>query len=314
MSPHYAWRTLREPLAVEIAEAFVDGRPIDRSLIDEEHLRVHLEAFDDWQDLDIVVEAKPGGEMPDELVDSSVYVLVECVATQSRIPFVLSGDPWTGRINLTRGEVEERFSLRAEIAAPIHGRWRIIGSSPEWTVVMDRSAAPVPPGTPPFETVWIDFGTPEAPAIARRMPEAYAVMDLEGKPRLMLNTGIDGFQHLLHADAAKLERRRLRDILGADVARYAVMTLFRAASAEILLDDDGLITPPERPLYRQVCEAVAERTPGIGSVEELYEQLVRARDSAAEAIEVWGAVDLAIAALTGVTSAISTACAEVKHG
>ncbi len=147
------------------------------------------------------------------------------------------------------------------------------------------------------------------------MPEAYAFMDLEGTPRLLLNSGIDGFQHLLYARAPKLERRRLQDLLGADVARYALTTLFRAAAAEVR-DDDGTVSPPE-PSSSAGVRGRGGTHAGCRSRGGDFvpaEQLVRARDSVKDTVELWGAVDLAIAALTGVSASLSTACAEVKHG
>lgn len=313
MTTRFPWPMLAEPLTLQIDEVRLNTVELDAQSIDREHLRVHLESVEAWSEIEITVTVTHD-ENNDSLVQGSItYVIAECGTTHSRIPIELSGVPRTGKLRLDRTEVDQRFLLRAEMASFVGDRRRVIGSSQNWTFVMDRAAAPVPPGMPPFETVWVDFESTDAPAPARRMPEAYAYMDLAGAPQLLLNSAVDGFQHLLHADAAKLERRRLRDLLGADVARYAVTTLFRAAVAELIVDENGAVTPPESDLYRQVCEAIAERTPGVGSVDELYDKVARSSESFAETYATWAAIDMAISSLTGFNDAMSTACAEVKH-
>ncbi|MEU4376951.1 hypothetical protein [Pseudonocardia alni] len=310
MTVRFPWPTLETDLQLVIDEVLVDGVPLDPSLVDGERQRVALDDTSAWRELRMAVSIDP--EALSSVAGAAAHAVVECTPTNVRIPFPLDTVTGAGQITLDRDEIAERFSVRVEAVATVEGRLRHVGAGPDWTAVIDRVAAPVPPGMPPFETVWIDFRDPTAPLGARSMPESPTYMDLQGDPRLLLNAAVDGFQHLLHANTAQLERRRLRDLLGADVARYAVTCLFRAAAVEVSVDD-GVVQPPERPVYRQVCQAVADRMPGIGDVEELYEKLHAARDSALVAQEVWGAADLAIAALSGRDDALVTACREVKH-
>lgn len=311
MTVRFPWPTLKADLQLTIDEVRLDEVRLDPTRIDGEHLRVGLDETVAWRELRMIVSTDPAALS--SVDGASAHVVVECTATHVRIAFPLNSVAGTAEVVLDRDEIAERFAVRVEAVAQVHGRLRNIGTSPDWTAVIDRVAAPVPPGMPPFETVWIDFRDPSAPPAARAMPQSPVHMDLQGDPRLLLNTAVDGFQHLLHANTAQLERRRLRDLLGAEVARYAVSCLFRAAAAEVSVDD-GIVQPPERQVYRQVCEAVADGMPGVGNVGELYERLHEARDSGLVAQEVWGAADLAIAALSGRDTALSTACHEVKHG
>lgn len=311
MTVRFPWPTLKQELQLTIDDVRIDGAPLDPAFVDAEHLRVSLDETAEWRELRIAVSVDP--TTLSSVDGARAHAVVECTPTNVRITFPLDPATGTGEITLDRDEIAQRFAVRVEAVAEVRGRMRNVGAGPDWTAVLDRVAAPIPPGMPPFETVWIDFRDPAAPPAARGMPEAPAYMDLQGDPRLLLNTAVDGFQHLLHANTAQRERRRLRDLLGADVARYAVSCLFRAAAGEVSVDDD-VVQPPERPVLRQVCEAVADRMPGIGDVEELYERIHAARDSAAVAQEVWGAVDLAVAALSGRDAALTTACHEVKHG
>lgn len=310
MTVRFPWPTLRQELDLRLHEVRLDGEPLAPDLVDIEHLRIRLDEAADWDELRISVSVDT--TVLSDVDGARAHAVVECVPTNVRIPFPLDIETGVGEIVLDRDEISKRFSIEVEAVAQVRGRWRNIGAGPDWIAVIDHEAAPVPPGTPPFETVWIDFRDSAAPLVARGMPEATAYMDLQGDPRLLLNTAVDGFQHLLHADTAKLERRRLRDLLGTDVARYALTCLLRAASGEVV-SEDGVVQPPERRVYRQVCEAVAEHMPGIGSVDELYERMIAARDSADVTQEIWGGADLAIAALSGRDRALSTACSEVKY-
>lgn len=312
MSVRFPWPVLESPVEVTLIDVRLDGRVLPEQCVDGDHLRVDLDGVEGWDVFECEISVATDGGVPPGLKDMLAYAVVSAPATNVRVPFRLEGDPPKGRVAVGRADVAERFMIGVDVAARVGDRYRVIGTGPVWTIVLDRRAAPVPPGVPPFETVWVDFTSAEAPLVARRNPDAHAVMDLENEPRLLLNDGIDGFQALLHTNRPKPDRHRLQEVLATGIARYAVATMFRAAAAEIV-DEDGEVHPPERELFRQVCEAVAERMVGIGSVDELYKQLADPTVTAADNADLWGRVDAAIDALTDVSTTVAKICEAVKY-
>jgi hypothetical protein len=313
----YPWPTFVSSLQCHLTDICLDGKPIKLELVDGEYLRLRLDSVGDWDRFDCDVAVMTDEPVPAGIDDLFTYVLVASPSTNTRMPFPLKGlrgKPATGHLTVPRSVVEGSFTVQAEIGANVAGRRRVVGSSDAWTVVLERREAPTPPGTPPFDIAWINFSDTGAPSAARESPNAHALMDLTQEPRLLLNSGIEGLQTLLHNNTAKLERRRVRDILSSSVTRYAVGTLFRAAAAEVSVYDDGPPQPPSSALLRQVCEAVAGQMSGVGAVDELYEQLAASGDTPLDNTELWMRIDLAIDGLMGSTDALSTAAREVANG
>lgn len=310
MSVRFAWPVLASDPGVELDELQLDGVPAAAAVKDGDHLRVVLPAGH-WERFScrVVVGTDEDLSAFDELV---CFVVAASRDAATRVPFVLSGLPGEGRIELLREEIARSALLTVEVAAVHRGRRRIVGRSAPWTVVSEVGTAPRAPGGLPFEMSWVDFSGAEAPAAVQAAPLASAVMETSvgAVPRLLLNSSLPGFKDLLHADSAKLERRRLRDLLGSDVARLAVTTLMRAAAVEVVEADDGTVMEPQEGLHRQVCEAVAEAMTGVGSVEELYQRL--AGDGWSSVDDLWGRIDLAIDELVGRRTAVATACEEIQ--
>jgi hypothetical protein len=191
---------------------------------------------------------------------------------------------------------------------------RIVGAADSWDIVIDSSEPPKPPGAPPFPNSWIKFSSTTAPHIARQYNRAPAVLDLSETPVLLFNEDIDGLQELLHAARPQLERRRQQDVLGSSIARSALAAVFRAAVAEMDLDEElQVVEPPSDRLQREVCEAVAGAMPSVATAGELYERLQSALGASDRAV-LWAEIDLALDRLTGLPEAISRVTWELKHG
>lgn len=311
MSVRFAWPVLAAPPQVTLQELQVDQAPPDGVTWDPDHLRVVLASGRSWDRLSCRVVAT-SDEDTSELEDVVCYAVASSRDAATRVPFTLSGLPGDGLVEIYRDEVARDVVLTVEVAALHRGRRRVIGRSDPWTVIVEPGIAPQAPTGLPFEINWVDFSAANAPAVVRGAPSASAVMEtaVGAASRLLLNSSLPGFRDLLHADSAKLERRRLRDLLSCDVARLAVSSLMRAAAAEVIEADDGTIIAPQEPLHRQVCEAVVGAMTGMGSVEELYQRL--ASDDANAAGDLWGRIDLAIDEAVGRRGAVAIACEEIR--
>lgn len=316
MSIRYPWPTFTAPLACRVDDVHVDGKAVAPRLIDTEHQRLRLDGVT-WGRFDCRVTVTTDEPTPAGVDDIRNYVLVSSTGANTRLSFPLDEihdrSP-SGRVVVTRSVAAGTFTIQAHAGALVAGRRRLIGDCDPWTIVLERHEAPIPPGGPPFDIDWVAFTSPDAPLAARENASAHAFMDLTPSPRLLLNAGVDGFQKLLHNNAARLERRRVRDVLSTSVARYAIATLFRAAVSEIVAYDDGPPQPPTTALYRQICEAVADRMAGIGDVAELYDRLVAIADDRMSDTDLWARIDIAIEDLTGYTDALTTASREVADG
>ena len=311
MTVRYAWPTLAEAPTVEIDGLALDDADLPADALDPANQRIRLDGAGPWQRFSCRVGVGPLETLPAGLESPTVFAVAASATSASRVPFPLGPGPASGRIELHRQELGRDVQLTVEVAARHRGRLRVIARTDPWTLMVEPGVAPMAPGSPPFDMVWIDFGSDDAPTLARTVPTAPAVMDVATgtRPQLLLNSGLPGFQNLLHADTAQKERRRLRDLLGADVARMAVATILRAAVGEVARADDGSLTLPDDPLHRRVCEAVAEAMVGVGSVDEFYEYFAQGDAPSSEA---WARADLAVDDLVGRRSAWATACEEVR--
>ena len=317
MTVRYAWPTFRRPWDLQVSSVHVDGE-LRAGLIDDTHRRLDLTGLEDWARCELVVTAGTSETL--SLPLTGVHALVEAAATSLRRPVILEpgGDGYVGRVVLDRADVSGAVHVHVLVTARVHDRVRSVGISDGWTVAVDRSAAPLPPGAPPFRTVWVDFATTDAPLLAQQAPTAHAHMDVTHEPVLYLNSAIEGFGSLLTADHARTERRRARDLMGSQVARLSLATLFRAASDEVLRSvDDTDEGPPAAPgpaVHRQTCEAVASAMPSVASAADLYERLLSAhRGTDTDRKALWAEIDLAIDTLTQVSETVSFVSKELRH-
>ncbi|MFC5136992.1 hypothetical protein ACFPK1_01995 [Actinomycetospora rhizophila] len=312
MSVRFAWPVLAAPPQVDLQDLQLDEAPARGITKDQDHLRVVLPGDHAWDRFScrVLVATDEDGSVFEDLI---CYVVASSRDSATRVPFVLSGLPGDGLVEIHRDEIARDVILTVEVAAVHHGRRRVIGRSAPWTVVAQVGVAPRTAGGLPFGLTWVDFSSEDAPAVVKGSPLASAVMEttLGATPQLLLNSALPGLRDLLHADSAKLERRRLRDLLGSDVARLAVSSLMRAAAAEVVEADDGTVIAPQEDLHRQVCEAIAEVMGGMGSVEELYQRLAGG-DSDSSSGDLWSRIDLAIDEVVGRRGAVATACEEIR--
>lgn len=319
MSVRFAWPSFIGPWSVVVEDLRTDGRHRP-GCVDVPRRRVRLDQAGDWESATFHVTASTSEETPLGLASVRAFAILSSPRTNTRIPFALtatdSGESrFNGTVEVARPAIAGAVDLAVDIGARLGDRPRLVGLGDPWSVIVDASAAPTPPGAPPFETVWLDFKAQEAPFAAQQQPDAYAVLDLT-KPALLLNDGIDGLRGLLLAGSARHERRRLREVLGTSIARQATATLMRAAATDIVpLDlDETAPQPPSDGLSTQVCEAVAAEMNTVGSVTEFYERLVAAaHGTPLQNATLWAEIDAAVDRLTGHSAAIARVVEQVKY-
>lgn len=314
MSPRVAWPTFEGLWQCDLESVVLDtGEEVEG---DAEQYRLHLDQ-DGWHTATIDLVAHSPEETPNGVDTLLGYALVSCTSTNTRIPFGLQSDPESspraaGRIELERELLRDTATLTVQIVANHNGRQRVVASSIPWTIVLRRFEPPAKSGRPPITQVWTDFAAVDAPSVARKNAQAYAALDADADtPVLYLNSGVPGLQALLMSETAKLERRRLRDLIGSQIARYTVTTLFRVAAAEVLVEDED-ITGPASSLLRQTCEAIADAIPCLTSVDELYVAVAQAHGNRTATAELWADVDAAIDVLTQASAAVGVATKEVQ--
>jgi hypothetical protein len=315
VSLRFAWPQFRDEWDLEIQ--LVEPKRDDQDLIDPSARRVRLDQAGDWSIATFAFHAQTTEKAPDGLGDDlDAFVLISSARTNTRLPVRLerSEAGFRGEVTLDRNLLSGAVEVVAQITTrdPV----RVVGNTLAWTVVVDASAAPRPPGAPPFETSWDDFTSVDAPQIARASRGSYAVMDLTGANAVLrLNKKIKGFEALLGSTKAQLERRRLRDTIGTGIARYALSTLFREACVRIDVDGAGAVTPPEDPLLRQVLDAVASQVASVGSPEEFYERVAQIKElTILDRGRLWAEIDAALDSLTHHGEYVAGAVEEVRHG
>jgi hypothetical protein len=316
MTPRFSWPQYRRPWELALEAVLLDGR--DGTVhVDSDHRRLRLDSVSDWSSVRLSLRLETTEQSPADIGEVTAYVLASSARTNTRVPQTLhaeSARSFTGDFLLARETLAGPVQLEGHVVTS-GDRVRIVGSSDPWTLVVDASDGPPLPGAPPFDMAWIDFSSHEAPHVARAAQDSYAVMDLAAnKPVLLLNSEIKGFQGLLNAKKAQLERRRLRDTLATSIARYALSTLFREARAQITVEDDDTVTPPESHLLRQVCEAVAAELKSVSTVDELYLQL--GRESSLTQLDrsrLWAEIDNAVDRLTNHSEMVASIVEEVRH-
>lgn len=312
MIPLYAWGTHREPLLVDLLDVTVDAE-VRGELVDASRHRLRLDRAHGWTVLTLVVRVTvprdTGVAEP-----ASVTALVTSTPTRTRLPAVLApvGDgSWIGEVRVPRALVAGSAELVADAVATVDGRVRLIGRTEPWTFVVDGGVAPSPPGAPPFPMTWVDFAAPDAPTLVRRVPDAPAVMD-PARPMLYLNDGVEGLRGLLHADTARGERRRARDLVGAEVARTALTALVRVAVTEVQAADGE---PPESHLSVQTLTAVACAMRSTADLEELCRRVSEASaGSPADLVALWTEIDGAVARLCNAPAAVGALAKESRNG
>lgn len=316
MTLHFAWPQYRRPWLLEFEEVSLKGGETPAET-NEEHRRIRVDMAPDWEVARLSMRLSSTEARPPQLDGLDAYVLISSARTNMRMPVPMSAQgpqSFSGSVELPRDLFSGTAQIEGQLVSSGHPV-RLVGTSDPWTLVVDASDAPPLPGAPAIDTAWLSFSAPSSPQVAREAQDSYAVMDMTGgKPTLLLNEDIKGFQALLNSSKAQLERRRLRDALGTNIARYSISVLFREARAQLTLEDDDEVTPPDDHLLRQVCEAVAGELKSVSGVDELYRQLaVETTMTQLDRTRLWVEIDNAIDRLTQHSETIATIVEEVRH-
>ncbi len=316
MSPRFAWPTFKEQWDCRLDQLLLDGQDAPEAF-DPELLRVNGHQRD-WQEARFSLTASTGEATPDGLTELSAYVMVTCGATQLRLsyPMVSSqSNEFQGTFTIPRSAVAAKATLHVDVVGTPADRQRIVGSSLQWTLVLDSNEAPPRAGAAPMRTTWVDFTAADAPLEARRNPLAYCYVDvIQTPPTLFLNSAVDGFQSLILADNAKLERRRQRDLLGAMIARQVANALIRTAILDVTPGEFGCrATGPTSHILQEACKALAAELPQTEDVDDFYDLVGSLSGEVAATAAFWVDVDLAIDKITSVSETVALICREVKH-
>lgn len=317
MTPRFAWPTYRDRWDCQVTEFALDGER-HGDAIDSDYLR--LKASERvWSAADIALSATTDEPLPAGLAGLTAHVLLACPTTQLRRAYPMVAHPdgsrFDAQISIPRSAVTQKASLLVELVATHGERQRIVGAGVEWTLIVDPGEAPRPAGAPPISSAWLDFTSDDAPPEARRSPTGYCYLDInEAPPLLYLNSGIDGFETLIKAENAKLERRRHRDLMGAMIARQVTNSLLRAAIDEITPGEYGApATGPTTRILQSTCDALARELPDTNSVEDLYEKVAALDGNPAATAQFWAEADLVLDRMTGLSDTIMNVCKDVKH-
>jgi hypothetical protein len=291
MTRRYSWPQYRQPWALKTTVTNLEGAVAEPEIV-ESTRRIRLDLSGEWSAVEFAFDLRTTEE-PVDVEATTAYVLVSSVRTNTRIPAPLQKDGETafvGSVLLDRATLAGAVTLQGQVLSS-DGYVRVVGESEPWTVVADPSDAPPRPGAPPFDMVWCYFSSDEAPASVRSAADSYAVMDLSGpSPVLYLNDDIKAFRPILESTGAKLEKKRIRDVLGSSIARYALATLFREAMAQTTVEGDDFELPDDS-LLQQVIRAVVDEAKSVSSPEELYAGLHDSGQRLALWIEVDNALD-----------------------
>ncbi|BBZ03841.1 hypothetical protein MCHIJ_32780 [Mycolicibacterium chitae] len=317
MTPRFAWPTYRDQWDCQVTQFSLDSERHD-DVIDSDYLR--LKASERvWSVADIEISATTDQPLPAGLTGLTAHVLLACPTTQLRRAYPMAphsdGSRFDAQICIPRSAVTQKASLTVELVATHNERLRIVGAGVEWALIVEAGEAPRPAGAPPISSAWIDFTSDDAPPEARRSPMSYCYLDLnESPPLLYLNSGIDGFEALIKAENAKLERRRHRDLLGAMIARQVTNSLLRAAIDEIAPGEYGApATGPSTRILQSACEAMSRELSDTNSVEDLYEKIAALEGNPAATAQFWAEADLVLDRMTGLSDTVMNVCKDVKH-
>ena len=304
MTPWFAWPTFPEQWNCEITQLLLDGVDAE-TLVNRDHMAIDCHERD-WTEADVSVRISTDQAAPQGLNGLSAYAIVTCGGTQLRLAQPMArcadGTAFETRFAIPRSVLSGKADIAAQVSSELDGRRRIVGSSLSWSLIIAKSEAPERIGSAPIKTTWVDFGGSDAPQEARRNPSTYCHLDInQDPPILFLNSGIDGFQSLIQAENAKLERRRHRDLLGSMIAKQVANSMIRAAVEEISPGEYGApATGPTGRLLRDMCEAVSKQLPETDSVEDFYELVADLPGNSAASARFWA-------------DTVTTICKEVKH-
>jgi hypothetical protein len=313
MTARFAWPQFRVPWSVALMST---SESVSATAIDAGARRIRLDDIGAWTSTTFAIETSTTETTPLGVGELEAFALVSSKRSNTRIPVRLDStgpNHFHGELTLDRDTLAGAVDIIVQVVAadPV----RMVGEGEPWTVTVDASAAPPRPGAPPFATEWVDFTSADAPQSVRDSQASYAVMDLSGPdPVLRLNSSIKGFEALLGSTSAKLERRRMRDVLATGIAKYAVGVLFREAMARLDIDDAGEVTLPDDPLLMQVLDSVASESRQFAAADDFYRRLATVNAlTSVDRARLWAEVDTTLDRLTNHAEQTARAIEEIRH-
>lgn len=310
MTQHFPWPQYRRPWTLSVA--VVSVTPEGDADVDADRGRIRLDGIDGWRSVGLEFRLSTSEPRPSGVERPFAYVMVTGARSNFRLPVRMreTDAGFIGSCRLSRDSLAGTVDIQAHVVTDPSDseRARVVGDSNSWSLVVESGEAPPLPGTPPFEIVRLHFSADDAPSTLRTAAASYALMDVSGPaPVLYLNQDVKGLEHVIDAKSPKLEKRRLRDLIGAQIAHHALATLFRHALADCALDAEDIALPDDR-LLRQVIEKVADAVPSVEDGEALVRALL---EGGTRSGQVWMEVDNAVTALTGLGSAVARSVEEV---
>lgn len=308
MSPRFAWPQYRRPLDLEI-EVLAPALTVKDGDEAETNRRIRLDLHESWSEVHLRFTLTTTEKAPDSITGQVAYVLVSSTRTATRIPVTLHPgyDGFEGDIVLTKAALSGPVQIAGQIIES-GGVARVLGASEPWTLVIDASDAPPMPGAPPFKMAWQSFEAADSPTYLQAARHSYSLMDLTGpEPILWLNKDITGLEAVVSASHAKLEKRRLRDVLGAQIARDALLALFREALAQVVIENDE-VTLPDNSLLRQTATVIAAELNSVADVEEMFRKLLTDQQ---QRQQIWMEIDNAVSSLTNLSESVARSVEEV---
>lgn len=309
MSIHYAWPQYREPwaLSVELSCGDLDCD----GAVDDSRRTIRLDEVDGWATATLTFALSTTEKQPVAVGELSAYVMLSAPRANTRLPVQLtpSQSGFEGSVTVARQFLAGSVEVTGHVAGT-DATVRLVGETEPWTLIVDPGDAPPQPGAPPFQTIPISFSSDDAPSQIQLASDSFAVMDTTGpKPILYINKDVTGLEAILYSERPRLEKRRLRDVLSAQLAYYAAGVLFREAVAQTEFDEDQVMLPTD-PLLAQICEVVATQVESVEGAEEMMRRLFA---SPAERGDLYIQIDNALTRLTNLGEHVSRATEEVHY-
>ena len=299
-SMHLPWRTLEEPVELQVTAIKLDGE----ALVFEPGNVIPLhESETDWQLAEITCAVSmtaaalhQAGYSPEA---ASATVSLSSNRTKTRSAWIAegSGDIRTAVLTLHRNDLSMRLDLSAVATTTIEGvEHREISRSRATHIDVDPPEAPETGGPNPFDVIWVDFATAETgPSILRDIAGEAFWIDLSGiTPNVYLNEGIKHMQAILDAKRPRGRMRDLRNILGSWIASATWSALAEQAISEVSVGDDYEPSQELDPLSERVLRALTTRMEGIGDFEELLGEIAEASHNAEKRRDLDSKVQIAI--------------------
>lgn len=266
----YPYPTLRAELAFDVAAPLLDGDAASDSVRQPELRAVNLfGAAGGWRRATLPISAQIDKTVLKEYQsrqggDTTLLVVANCRPTNTRQAVALeaSGEgEWEGALELDRDNYRGRVEVRP-LLTQSGGKLarKPVGFGVPWNVYFDRPNSFRFAGT--LAVRWVNFRSPDAPALARQFPDSTHVVSFEkGMPEILLNEDFGGLHSMLKDQARRGTDKGLHDLLRTSIARSVWMALTSDALAAVVPGDgdEGPLWPAEewqKEVLRRVALAI----------------------------------------------------------